>query len=123
MRAEGFPEDAIRARARTGTAAAFPPVEWYGNTLFGATGAGPVDAIDALRLVPPVFMPGRLEKLIELAREPIYSDVVLGTPIGGFRSPLPVYISAFGSTQVASTRSIGCAHQWSEKISASMRPV
>jgi hypothetical protein len=103
LRAEGLPENEIRARARSGAAAAFPPVERYGTTLFGSTGARPADTIDALRLVPPVFMPTRLEKLIELAREPVYSDVELDTEIGGFRAPLPVYVSAFGSTQVAST--------------------
>jgi glutamate synthase domain-containing protein 2 len=52
--------------------------------------------------VPPVFVPRRLEKLIELGREPLYSDVELRTLVGGFRSRLPLYVSAFGSTQAAS---------------------
>ncbi|MGD0607517.1 MAG: glutamate synthase-related protein [Streptosporangiaceae bacterium] len=47
-------------------------------------------------------MPQRLEKLIELAREPMHWDVDLGARIGGFRSVLPCFLSAFGSTEVAS---------------------
>lgn len=102
LRADTFPEAAVRERARTGTAAAFPPAGAYGRTLFGADRPQETDELDAARLVPPVFVPRRLEKLIELAREPGYRDVELDTVIGGFRSPLPVYLSAFGSTQVAS---------------------
>ncbi|MFT7834601.1 glutamate synthase-related protein [Saccharothrix sp. BKS2] len=118
LRAETFPEAAVRDRARTGTAAAFPPLEDYGHALFGAavSGTGSVsgsgsavsasgvvsDELDAARLVPPVFVPERLEKLIDLAREPLHGDVDLTTSVGGFASALPVYLSAFGSTQVAS---------------------
>jgi isopentenyl diphosphate isomerase/L-lactate dehydrogenase-like FMN-dependent dehydrogenase len=60
-----------------------------------------MDALDGMRLVPPVFVPQRLEKLIDLAREPTYRDVVLDTEIGGFSSTLPIYVSAFGSTRAA----------------------
>ncbi len=102
LRAPGFPENSIRERARLGTAAVFPPTDAYGHTLFGAVESAPGDEIDAMRLVPPVFMPRRLEKLIELGREPLYGDVDLDTSFGGFRSRLPLYISAFGSTQAAS---------------------
>ena len=52
--------------------------------------------------MPPVFVPHRLDKLIELGREPTFRDVDLSTAIGGLRSPLPLYLSAFGSTKVAS---------------------
>ncbi|MEO6085802.1 MAG: glutamate synthase-related protein [Umezawaea sp.] len=103
LRAHGFPEDQVRARARDGAVCAFPPVEQYGRELFGATDGGYADELDTMRLVPPVFMPQRLEKLIDLAREPLYGDVDLTTVVGGFRSTMPVYLSAFGSTQVAST--------------------
>ena len=105
LHAGAFPEDRVRERARRGAAAAFPPPEGYGRTLFGAggTAASAVpDLLDAARIVPPVFMPQRLEKLIDLGREPMYGDVDLVTAVGGFRSALPVYLSAFGSTQVAS---------------------
>ncbi len=103
LHAPGFAEEEVRERARLGTAAAFPDQAGYGRTLFGETSARPADPIDALRVVPPVFVPQRLEELIRLGREPLYLDVDLTTETGGFRSPLPVYLSAFGSTQVAST--------------------
>jgi isopentenyl diphosphate isomerase/L-lactate dehydrogenase-like FMN-dependent dehydrogenase len=102
LRAEHFPEDLVRERARTGAEAAFPPAEDYGRTLFGQAGGMSEDPLDAVRLVPPVFMPRRLEKLIELGREPMPGDVDLVTEVGGFRSALPVYLSAFGSTRAAS---------------------
>lgn len=102
LRAPAFPEQAIRERARRGTAAAFPPVAKYGRTVFGGSPGLAADPLDAARLVPPVFMPQRLEKLIELAREPMHWDVDLGARIGGFRSVLPCFLSAFGSTEVAS---------------------
>ncbi|MFD8015362.1 glutamate synthase-related protein, partial [Streptomyces sp. NPDC059762] len=106
LRADGFPADAVRDRARRGTAALFPPGDAYGRTLFGAdrpqAAAPGTDLLDELRLVPPVFMPRRLEKLIDLAREPLHHDVDLTTAVGALRSPLPAYLSAFGSTQVAS---------------------
>ncbi|MFJ6527902.1 glutamate synthase-related protein [Streptomyces longwoodensis] len=106
--AAGFPEDEVRARARAGTAAVFPPVDAYGSALFGA-GSGSsgacapsADALDRARLVPPVFMPQRLEKLVELGREPVYDDVDLRTRVGGFASSLPLFLSAFGSTRAGS---------------------
>ncbi|SEG89203.1 glutamate synthase conserved region-containing protein [Nonomuraea solani] len=103
--AHGFAEQPVRLRARHGVAALFPDARGYGSALFGAR-SGPQDATDgdpleAARLVPPVFMPNRLEKLIELGREPTYRDVDLSTVIGALRSPLPVYVSAFGSTRAA----------------------
>ncbi|MFF2044558.1 glutamate synthase-related protein [Kitasatospora sp. NPDC058170] len=103
--APDFPEEEVRLRARTGVAAAFPPAGEYGRVLFGAghpdgTADGP-DGLDALRIVPPVFMPQRLARLIDLGREPDYRDVELATDIGGFRSALPVYVSALGSTRAA----------------------
>jgi methylamine---glutamate N-methyltransferase subunit C len=105
LRGPGFPEHEVRERARTGTAAVFPARDTYGSTLFGAvppaSRADGMDALDEMRLVPPVFVPQRLEKLIDLAREPTYQDVELDTEIGGFRSALPVYVSAFGSTRAA----------------------
>lgn len=112
LTAPGFPEEAVRRRARDGAGAAFPSRSDYGTTLFGAgAGAGvsaagvtaETDLIDESRLTPPVFMPLRLEKLIDLGREPLHTDVDLRTRIGGFASALPLYLSAFGSTRVAST--------------------
>lgn len=105
LRAEGFPEAAVRERARSGAAAAFPDPGEYGEGLFGSDPDRPGcagDLLDNLRLVPPVFVPHRLERLVELAREPTYRDVQLDTVVGGLRSTLPVYLSAFGSTEAAS---------------------
>ncbi|MDQ1739122.1 MAG: methylamine---glutamate N-methyltransferase subunit, partial [Pseudonocardiales bacterium] len=104
LRASTFPEAAVRARARAGAPAAFADSEEYGRALFGQTpgGTGFTDWLEDLRLVPPVFVPHRLDKLIELGREPTFRDVDLSTTIGGFRSALPLYLSAFGSTKVAS---------------------
>jgi methylamine---glutamate N-methyltransferase subunit C len=105
LRAEAFPESAVRARARSGAACALPDPAEYGRVLFGADPArcaAPGDPLDGLRLVPPVFVPRRLDKLVELGREPVYRDVDLDTLVGGFRSTLPLYVSAFGSTEAAS---------------------
>jgi isopentenyl diphosphate isomerase/L-lactate dehydrogenase-like FMN-dependent dehydrogenase len=101
LHAGGFPEDLVRARALHGVSAVFPPSAEYGTSLFGAASSLSSDVLDEARLVPPVFVPRRLEKLIELGREPLYGDVSLAASIGGFESSLPLYLSAFGSTQVA----------------------
>ena len=102
LRADAFPEAAIRARATTGAAGAFPDPGGYGRLLYGYAPVTPADMIDELRLVPPVFVPQRLAKLIDLTREPVYRDVELNTVVGGLPSMLPVYLSAFGSTQAVS---------------------
>lgn len=105
LRAPGFPEERVRARARRGSAEVFPPTRTYGHELYGAGAEGhPAahDTLDRARLVPPVFMPRRLEKLIELGREPLHDDVDLTTPLGGFTSQLPLFLSAFGSTRAGS---------------------
>ncbi|MET7421151.1 glutamate synthase-related protein [Dactylosporangium sp. NPDC005555] len=103
IRAPQMPEEAIRARAREATAAAFPDLADYGHALFGATPRDTAggDELDRARIVPPVFMPRRLERMFDLGREPLPADALLATEIGGFTSPLPVFLCAFGSTQVA----------------------
>ncbi|WP_336211894.1 glutamate synthase-related protein [Nonomuraea sp. LPB2021202275-12-8] len=101
LHAPGFPEELIRARARTGQAAAFPSEKEYGHAVFGAVPTTGDDLLDRMRLAPPIFMPQRLEKLIELGREPTYADVELTTLIGGIPARLPVYVSALGSTEAA----------------------
>jgi methylamine---glutamate N-methyltransferase subunit C len=95
----------VRRRAREGAAAVFPDLADYGTAVFGADPAAARDGIDALRLVPPVFMPRRLDMLIELGREPVYEDVSLASSFGGFDAPLPLYLSALGSTRVAAAGS------------------
>ncbi|MER7185409.1 glutamate synthase-related protein [Streptomyces hyaluromycini] len=102
LSAPGFPEAEVRRRARLGAAAAFPDPDAYGQVLLGAAPAAPADTIDAMRIVPPVLMPQRLSRLLDLGREPTYRDVELDTVVGGFPSRLPVYLSALGSTRAAS---------------------
>lgn len=100
--APDLPEAAIRARAREGAAAIFPDRDSYGRTLFGAgPAAAAADELDRMRIVPPVFVPGRLEKLFDLGREPMYGDVDLTGSVGGLTTPLPVFVCAFGSTRVS----------------------
>lgn len=104
LSAPGFPERQVRERARTAAGSVFPDTARYGSTLFGQgqdTDSQAMDAIDNARLVPPVFVPLRAEKMFDLGREPLAGDVDLTTTIGGLRSTLPVYVSAFGSTAVA----------------------
>jgi isopentenyl diphosphate isomerase/L-lactate dehydrogenase-like FMN-dependent dehydrogenase len=104
LRADGFPAAEVRHRARVGADAVFPSAGDYGSAVFGQPPGGTAeDLLDRARLVPPVFMPRRLEKLIELGREPVFTDVDLHTAIGGFRSALPVFLAAFGSTRIGST--------------------
>src|SRR5439155_15233781 len=59
------------------------------------------DELDLARVVPPVFVPRRLEKLFDLGREPLHGDVDLASAVGGFAAPVPVFLCAFGSTQAA----------------------
>ncbi|WP_448322234.1 glutamate synthase-related protein [Streptomyces sp. CO7] len=104
LTAPGFPEERVRARARHGTAEVFADPTTYGARLFGPSPAAapPQDELDRARIVPPVFMPQRLEKLIDLAREPEFGDVDLTTRAGGLTARLPLYLSAFGSTRAGS---------------------
>ncbi|MEV6756661.1 glutamate synthase-related protein [Streptomyces sp. NPDC051214] len=123
LRAAGFPEEQVRARARRGTAEVFPPAGTYGHVLYGADAEehpAAQDALDRARLVPPVFMPRRLEKLIELGREPVHDDVDLATRPGGFASPLPLFLSAFGSTKAASGDLAVAAAQQSARLGIPM---
>ncbi|MFC5747191.1 glutamate synthase-related protein [Actinomadura rugatobispora] len=99
LSAPGFPEGLVRRRAREGAAAVFPGPGDYGRTVFGAGSSG--DPETSVRIVPPVFVPERLEKLYDLGREPLPADVDLTASVGGFAAALPLYVSAFGSTDVA----------------------
>jgi len=106
LRAAAFPREPVQARALAGTACVFPDLAEYGHAVFGADPvrleAQAADPLDRFRLVAPVFVPRRLAKLIDLAREPTYRDVELESVVGGFRSAMPVYVSAFGSTRTMS---------------------
>lgn len=52
LRTRGFPERAVRERARLGAAAAFPADAHYGHTLFGAEATADADQLDQLRITP-----------------------------------------------------------------------
>jgi methylamine---glutamate N-methyltransferase subunit C len=101
LQAPGFP-DAVRLRAREGAWAAFPEGS-HGGRLHGSDAGGVPDGIEELQIVPPVLMPRRLEKLLDLGREPGHTEVDLETEVGGFAAPLPIYVSALGSTRAAAT--------------------
>lgn len=108
LEAPGFPLEEVRRRARCGVEAVFPCLpesdQAYGRAVFGETPdrvEQAFDAVDAMRLVPPVLMPERLVKLIDLGREPYHADVDLTATVGGFTSALPLYVSAMGSTAAA----------------------
>ncbi|MBO3751128.1 alpha-hydroxy-acid oxidizing protein [Streptosporangiaceae bacterium NEAU-GS5] len=112
LTAAEFPQDEVRLRARTGSAAVFPPVADYGSAVYGQPpAAASGDRLDHMRLVPPIFTPERLAKLVELGREPSYQDVALETDIGGLRSTLPLYVSALGSTTAAARIGAAVARQ------------
>lgn len=62
--------------------------------------------LEDLILIPPQFTPLRLEKMVEVLREPVYSDVSTEAVLGGFKTRLPVVVGAMGSTGVANRRGL-----------------
>ncbi len=109
---EDYPLGEIVERALRGRGALYP--RGYGSRVYGArVGGGCPPRIPVmdyyLVLAPPAFTPGRLERMAELFREPIYSDVSLESSIGGFRVRLPVATASMGSTAVASRYSLAIA--------------
>ncbi|MGQ0798326.1 MAG: glutamate synthase-related protein [Methanobacteriota archaeon] len=104
---ESYPVDEIVQKAKLGKDALYPfsDLDEYGRALLGADitqrQTHRFSTLDELVLVPPVFTPKRLEKMSEIQREPLYSDVSLETAIGGFRSRLPITMASMGSTEVA----------------------
>ena len=103
-----FPAEPSEPAPGPAAARVLPDAERYGQDAVRrgrrAVRGAPDDPSTASRLVPPVFVPQRLEKLIDLGREPTYQDVDLRHGGRRLRRPrCPVYVSAFGSTQAAST--------------------
>lgn len=114
MPVDADPYDAVRRRARQGVAALFPfddPAE-YGTRPVGASRVRAARGglrWDDIAIAPPLFTPKRYEKMLDLGREPYYTDVDLGVDVGGFPSRLPLYASAMGSTDIASRTSLAIA--------------
>jgi methylamine---glutamate N-methyltransferase subunit C len=103
-----------RRRAKEGRLALFPlrDVSEYGHRTFGARAERAARAgltWDQIALVPPLFTPRRFDKMVELGREPYFTDVDLATTIGGFHSAAPYYASAMGGTAAASLGGAGIA--------------
>lgn len=107
--AAGTPAD----KARRGRDALFPftPGGDFGTHTFGADRLGPLGhpTLDAVHLAPPLFTPHRLERLTELGREPVHTDVDTRCMIGGFVAALPVTVAALGSTTAANRHSVAVA--------------
>ena len=107
-----YPLDEILLKAIKGKEGVYPFGELasYGAAILGA----PINrrsyprflTIDDLILVPPAFTPKRLEKMAELLREPVFTDVNLETNIGGLKSSMPLVVASMGSTDIASRYSI-----------------
>lgn len=62
--------------------------------------------LEELILIPPQFTPRRLDKMVEVLREPVYDDVKTEGLLGGFRVRLPLLVGAMGSTGVANRRGL-----------------
>lgn len=109
-----YPVDDILNRAKLGADAVYPSdiIQAFGTALLGAEvfdrrGRPRYPTLDtSIFLVPPGFTPKRMDRLVELGREPLYFDVDLHTTIGGFRSRMPWMVSAMGSTDVANRHGV-----------------
>ncbi|MGC9135249.1 glutamate synthase-related protein [Caldivirga sp.] len=116
-----YPLDEILLKAIKGKEGVYPFGELasYGAAILGA----PINrrsyprflTIDDLILVPPAFTPRRLEKMAELLREPVFTDVNLETNIGGLKSSMPLVVASMGSTDIASRYSIVIAKAAAEE--------
>jgi glutamate synthase domain-containing protein 2 len=65
--------------------------------------------LDDLVLVPPLFTPLRLKRMVELGREPLFTDVDTTARIGGFKARLPVLVASMGSSSLANRRRLTIA--------------
>jgi len=99
-----YPIDEIFRRAKLGELAVYPPKDEFGYNVFGADVYDKPRRfllLDDIVLLPPQFTPERLEKGIELLREPLYIDVNTESVVGGFKVKMPVVCAAMGGTHIA----------------------
>ncbi len=112
---DDYPFDEISMKALKGREGAYPfgEVGTYGAAVLGASVSRRSYprflSLDDLVLYPPAFTPRRLEKMAELLREPVFTDVSLETELGGFKSAAPLVVASMGSTDIASRYSIQIA--------------
>jgi len=112
---DDYPFDEISIKALRGEEGAYPFGELggYGAAVLGSSVTRRhyprFLSMDDLVLMPPAFTPRRLEKMAELLREPVFTDVNLETQLGGFKSSLPFAVASMGSTDIASRYSIQVA--------------
>ncbi|WP_229657693.1 glutamate synthase-related protein [Thermocladium modestius] len=112
---DDYPFDEISMKALRGREGAYPfgEVGTYGAAVLGASVSRRSYprflSLDDLVLYPPAFTPRRLEKMAELLREPVFTDVNLETELGGFKSAAPFVVASMGSTDIASRYSIQIA--------------
>ncbi len=111
-----YPVAEIARRALKGREAIYPfgTLMQYGTAILGSTVSLPryprFPSLDThIVLLPPAFTPKRLEKMVDLLREPTFEDVVLDTEIGGFKVSMPVVAGTMGSTDIASRTAIAIA--------------
>lgn len=107
-----YPLDEILLKAVKGEEGVYPfgELATYGAAMLGAPinrrGYPRFLTLDDIILTPPAFTPKRLEKMSELLREPVFTDVNLETNIGGLKSSMPMVVASMGSTDIASRYSI-----------------
>ncbi|ACB06925.1 alpha-hydroxy-acid oxidizing protein [Candidatus Korarchaeum cryptofilum] len=79
-----YPIEEIFRRARLGSASLLDGIA------LGADADPMKSFLDDILLLPPLFTPQRLEKGIELLREPLYVDVGTEVEVGGFKLRMPI---------------------------------
>ncbi len=98
-----YPISEIIRRSKKGRKGAYPEGE-FGFVMYGGS-----PALEDLILIPPLFTPKRYEKMLELSREPYFSDVNTETIIGGFKVKFPLICASMGGTDIANSLMIPAA--------------
>ncbi len=111
-----YPIAEIARRALKGRDAIYPFGTFmeYGTAILGSTVSLQryprfPNLDNTIILLPPAFTPKRLEKMVDLLREPTFEDVNLECEIGGFKVSMPIVAGTMGSTAIASKTSLTIA--------------